>query len=176
MSAKSSLQMLSWRSIQSVFDPDPQIHWQHAGALGLICPEDPFEQLFHEHHDTQEFANLLRWVDWSHVRWEAVDLSGVALRQVSAPRDFQYAVDEARERTREVGIQDDRQAVLDHWVSSGTWFRAPVLIAGDVLESALRFEVLVGFTRLGNLLGMLDRQALPESDQHRVWLASVDRS
>jgi hypothetical protein len=32
---------------------------------------------------------------------------------------------------------------------------------------------LVGFTRLGNLLGLLDREEVPESRRHRVWLGEL---
>jgi hypothetical protein len=38
-----------------------------------------------------------------------------------------------------------------------------------------RNECLVGFTRLGNLLGLLDRQDIPEYPAHRVWLGSAIR-
>lgn len=47
-------------------------------------------------------------------------------------------------------------------LSGGTWIRAPILVTGDVLQSLVEYELLVGFTRLGNLLGALDRQDLPE--------------
>jgi hypothetical protein len=39
----------------------------------------------------------------------------------------------------------------------------PVALAGDVLPSALRYEFVVGFTRLGNLLGALDRATFRRS-------------
>jgi hypothetical protein len=35
---------------------------------------------------------------------------------------------------------------------------------------ALRYEFVVGFTRLGNLLGALDRGDVPEVATHRVWI------
>ena len=71
-------QTLSWTPIQTAFDPDPAIHWQRGGALGLVCPDNRFKQLFHEHHDTKEFGDLLRWVDWSLVHWEAVEAMSLA--------------------------------------------------------------------------------------------------
>jgi hypothetical protein len=45
-----------------------------------------------------------------------------------------------------------------HWSQARTWIRAPII---------------VGFTRLGNLLGALDRQDLPESSRHRVWMGGA---
>jgi hypothetical protein len=42
--------------------------------------------------------------------------------------------------------------------------------AGTVMQSALNYELLVGFTRLGNLLGCLDRRDLAEAALHRIWL------
>jgi hypothetical protein len=35
--------------------------------------------------------------------------------------------------------------------------------------------MLVGFTRLGNLLGLLDRAEVPEAQRHRVWVGTVER-
>lgn len=43
-------------------------------------------------------------------------------------------------------------------------------MAGDVLGSSVGYELLVGYTRLGNLLGMLDREELSESQKHLVWI------
>jgi hypothetical protein len=31
-------------------------------------------------------------------------------------------------------------------------------------------ELLIGYTRLGNLLGLLDRKEVPEIQQHFVWV------
>jgi hypothetical protein len=66
--------------------------------------------------------------------------------------------------------QDDRPAIIEHWKTAGTWLRSPILIAGEVLGTSLDDECLVGFSRLGNLLGLLDRQEIPETTRYRVWL------
>jgi hypothetical protein len=41
----------------------------------------------------------------------------------------------------------------------------PVLIATNLLGGSSGFELLVGFTRLGNLLGLLDREEVPETQK-----------
>ena len=46
-------------------------------------------------------------------------------------------------------------------------------MSGEVTGSGFEYELLVGFTRLGNLLGLLDRQEVPEMQRHRVWVGSV---
>jgi hypothetical protein len=43
------------------------------------------------------------------------------------------------------------------------------MVAGDVFGSNVGYELLVGFTRLGNLLGLLDREEVPEVARHLVW-------
>ena len=48
--------------------------------------------------------------------------------------------------------------------------RAPILVTGEVTGSGFQYELLVGFTRLGNLLGLLDRAEVPEAQRHRVWI------
>jgi hypothetical protein len=53
-----------------------------------------------------------------------------------------------------------------------TWLRPPILVTGEVTGSGFEYELLVGFTRLGNLLGLLDRQEVPEMKRHRVWVGS----
>lgn len=161
---------LLWKAVQGVYEPYAAAHAARAAGLGLDCPPGAFEQLFHDHHDDGEMAQLLRFVDWSQVAWEEGALSGVALRHIGVPRPWQHAVDEAREDTARTGFHDDRPEVMTHWTESQTWLRPPVLLAGELLQSNLRYELIVGFTRLGSLLGALDRQDLPEHARHRVWI------
>jgi hypothetical protein len=59
---------------------------------------------------------------------------------------------------------------MEYWRTTRTWLRSPILVAGEVMGSPLANQCLVGFTRLGNLLGVLDRQEVPEAARHRVWL------
>jgi hypothetical protein len=33
-------------------------------------------------------------------------------------------------------------------------------------------QLLVGYTRLGNLLGLLDREEIPEMQKHLVWVGT----
>jgi hypothetical protein len=47
------------------------------------------------------------------------------------------------------------------------------VVNGEVTGSGFNYELLVGFTRLGNLLGLLDRQAVPEVQRHRVWVGNT---
>jgi hypothetical protein len=75
----------------------------------------------------------------------------------------------SRWRRRE-GFYDERPEVMSRWESAHTWVCPPVALAGDVLPPALRYEFVVGFTRLGNLLGALDRGDVPEVATHRVWI------
>jgi hypothetical protein len=59
---------------------------------------------------------------------------------------------------------------MAHWQETKTWMQSPIVLTGDFFQTALQYELIVGFTRLGNMLGSLDRQDLPESAQHTVWL------
>jgi len=164
---------LNWSAIERAYDADPVRHGQAAQALGLDCPADVFEQLFHDHQGDGAFAADLKAVDWSRVVWTQVDFTGVRLRQVAAPRGYQYAIDEARARTMLYGLLDERPEVVASWRTSGTWVRAPVLVDGGVLSNLYRYELLVGFTRVGDLLGLLDRGDIREMATHRVWVGRV---
>jgi hypothetical protein len=46
---------------------------------------------------------------------------------------------------------------MTHWQQAKTWMRSPIILAGDLFQTALQYEIIVGFTRLGNILGALDR-------------------
>jgi len=161
---------LTWTVIQQSYSPDLPEHLARAETFGLNCPPDVFEQLFHEQCDNNSLTSIVHFVDWGAVRWDEGDLSGVALRQVGVPRAYQHAVDEARARTARDGFYDERSEVMAHWEAARTLIRAPIVLAGEVLQSTLTYELIVGFTRLGNLLGVLDRQEIPESALHRVWI------
>lgn len=162
---------LSWTAIQALHEPDLDRHWLRCrDELGLDCPVEVFEELFFEHHGDEEFGTLYRAVDWAAVAWTETELSGVALRRVAVDGYYQHAVDEARTRTLAHGLVDERDAIVAHWADQKTWLRPPILVSGEVAGSGLLYEMLVGFTRLGNLLGLLDRQEVGEGAKHRVWL------
>ena len=161
---------LTWKTVQEVYSPDPVEFLALAEGLGLQWPLDVFEQVFIDHHEDEEFAELVKLIDWSTIAWSERPLSGGALRRVGVPRIYQLAVDEARMRTLEGGFHDDREEVMAQWQSAKTWLHSPIVLTGDVLQTAVQYELIVGFTRLGNIMGALDRQDLPESAQHLIWL------
>jgi hypothetical protein len=159
----------TWGRVQRLYDADPTVHWQRCSAEGLECPQEVFTQLFEEASDA-DFAAIVRAVDWGRVHWELGEFSGIALRHVLVDRGFQYALDEARDRATQFGILDDREEVIAHWRDANTWYALPVMVAGEVLGTNVGYELLVGYTRLGNLLGLLDRQEVPEVRKHLVWV------
>jgi len=165
---------ISWNSIQALREPDLDRHRVRCrDELGLDCPFEVFEERFFEHHGDEDFGTMYRAADWSAVGWTETERSGVLLRRVAFDRGHQYAVDEAGARTLEEGLSDARDAVVEHWVCHTTWLRPPILVTGEVTGSGFEYELLVGFTRLGNLLGLLDRQEVPEMKRHRVWVGAT---
>lgn len=112
----------------------------------------------------------MRSVDWGQVFWELEELSGITLRQVRVDRGYQQALDEARDRATQFGIVDDREEVVEHWRDAHSWMLPPVMVAGEVFGSNAGYQLLVGFTRLGNLLGLLEREEIPEVKRHLAWV------
>jgi len=165
----------AWGRVKRLFDADPTVHWQRCEAEGLKCPLEVFVQLFREDAKDPDFAAIVRAVDWGRVIWALEEFSGIVLRQVRVHRGYQYALDEARTQATQFGIVDDRVEVVDHWRTARSWLVPPVVVAGDVLGTNIGFELLVGFTRLGNLLGLLDRQETPEIQiqRHLVWIGQT---
>jgi hypothetical protein len=161
---------ITWKTLQDTFSPEPLEWLARAQGLGLQWPLDVFEQIFIDHREDAEFADLVKLIDWSAIEWTEERLSGVALRRIGVPREYQLAVDEARTRTAEEGFRDEREGVMAHWRETKTWMQSPVVLAGDFFQTALQYELFVGFTRLGNILGILDRQDIPESAKHTIWL------
>jgi hypothetical protein len=185
MSIRLDVAAFTWGRVERLYDADAEVHWQRCASEGLECPLDVFAQLFHAeeaHPMPAESADvrpggprllnlaIVRAVDWGRVRWELEEFSGVALRQVRVDRGYQYALDEARDRATRFGVVDDRIDVVEHWRDAHSWFVPPVMVAGEVLASSVGYEMLVGSTRLGNLLALLDRQEIPEVARHLVWV------
>ena len=124
---------ISWAAVQSIQAADVAEHFGRAQALGLECPLDVFEQLFHDPTGRKDFDSAVRSVDWANVLWEETELSGVALRRVAVPRPYQHAVDEARWRTLHRFTALAWLAGLGHSLGEGTdagqiWFLAMVAI------------------------------------------------
>jgi hypothetical protein len=44
-------------------------HFDRAQAIGLDCPSDVLEQLFYDHHDDEDFAGIVRFIDWATNVW-----------------------------------------------------------------------------------------------------------
>jgi hypothetical protein len=174
----------SWARIQRLHDEDPIVHLQLCEAEGLQCPQEVFAQLFHaedvgvapaEGAERPGGPNLLsldsvRGIDWGRVTWELTEMSGIALRYMRVDREYQHALDEARDYAVSYGIVDDREEVINHWRDAKSWVVPPVVVSGDLLGGGAGFELLVGYTRLGNLLGMLDREEVEETQKHLVWV------
>lgn len=79
-------------------------------------------------------------------------------------------MDEARDHAVCYGIVDEREEVVAHWQEAKSWLVPPVVVSTELLGGGAGFELLVGFTRLGNLLGLLDREEVTESKKHLVWV------
>jgi hypothetical protein len=92
----------SWARIQRLYDVDAVVHWQRCEADGLQCPQEVFTQLFHEEANNEDFAVIVRSIDWGRVTWELQEFSGIALRQLRVDRAFQLALDEARDQATPV--------------------------------------------------------------------------
>jgi hypothetical protein len=176
----------TWTRIQSFYDADVDVHWQRCESKGLRCPLGVFAQIFHE---TEEMLfvpaesadvrpggrmlsdlNSVAAIDWGRIRWELTELSGVAVRHMHVDRKFRFALDEARDHAVCYGIVDEREEVERHWRDARSWLVPPVAVSADLLGGDGGLELLVGFTRLGNVLGMLDRQKVPEANTHLVWV------
>jgi hypothetical protein len=109
-------------------------------------------------------------IDWGRVSWELQEFSGIALRHMRVDREHQHALDEARDYAVSYGIVDDREQVTNHWRDAKSWVVPPVIVSGDLRGGGAGFQLLVGYTRLGNLLGMLDREEVKEAQKHLVWV------
>jgi hypothetical protein len=174
----------SWARIQRLYDADAVVHWQRCEAQGLQCPQEVFTQLFHAEDlgvAVAESAGRLsgpsllsldsvRGIDWGRVQWELQEMSGTALRHVRVDREYQHALDEARDHAVCDAIVDERDEVVSHWKEARSWVVPPVVVSCSLLSGGTGFELLVGYTRLGNVLGMLDRQEVPEAQKHLVWV------
>jgi hypothetical protein len=51
-----------------------------------------------------------------------------------------------------------------------SWIVPPVAVSCDLPGGGAGFELLIGYTRLGNLLALLHREELPEIQKHLVWV------
>ena len=167
----------TWSRIQRLYEPDATAHWQRCESEGLQCPQEVFTQLFHEQTNNEDFAVIVRSIDWGRVRWELQEISGMALRHIRVDREYQHALDEARDQATRFGIVDERQDVVDHWRDAKSWIVPPIAVSRDLLGGGVGagLELLIGCTRLGNLLALLDREEVAETKKHLVWVGRMTK-
>jgi hypothetical protein len=72
-------------------------------------------------------------------------------------------------------IVGERDEVVAHWAEAKSWVVPPVVVSGDLLGGGSGYELLVGYTRLGNLLGMLSREEVRKAQRHLVWVGRESR-
>ena len=65
----------TWSRIQRLYDPDATVHWQRCESEGLQFPQEVFAQLFSEKAHDEDFAVIVRSIDWGRVRWELEEIS-----------------------------------------------------------------------------------------------------
>lgn len=163
---RSSPDRLAYTHIVARWHDDLSTHRARARDLGVDCPDDVFEPLFHAPRLDPTHLLVVGAVDWRGVRWSEVLLSARALSEVHAHRVLEPAIDAARIAAAETGVSDDSST----WLSAATWPRPPVLIDGEVSAARVSYELVVGATRLGTLLGLLDRGDVTPEARHRVWV------
>ena len=161
---------LPYTAIAAVWHPDAQEHRRRAHDIGLTCPDDVFEQLFHAPRLDALLMVAVAPIDWAGVRWREAELSGITLAQVAVPRSYETAVQSARVAALTLGSEGEPSDVLTPWEAHGTWTRPPVLVAGDVAGADVSYQLLVGRTRLGTLIGLVERGEIPPERKHRVWI------
>jgi hypothetical protein len=162
--------MLTWTRIRSLYEPTSDRHARSAQLAGLSCPPALFTALFHDRYDDPDLERLLDGIDFSQVKWEQEERSGLALRQVFVDRAFQQAVDEAYRDILDNDVIHEREDVVASWRGTGTWIAPPILLAGAVLGAAVPDYLLLGSTRLGCLFAFLDQGVVTESARHQVWV------
>lgn len=163
--------MLNWQRIQAVFEPSTESHGKAAKLIGLSCPAPVFRALFHGAHGNAPIEALVSHVDWAGVEWNLETRTGGSFREVGIDRAFQSAVDEAYASVLAAGVTHERTDVIASWQEKGTWIEPPLLIEGELIGSAVRDLILLGHTRLGCLLALIDQGAVAESARHEIWLA-----
>ena len=93
---------------------------------------------------------------------------------VRVARDFQHALDEARNQATTFGIAVDRLEVVNHRRDAKSWIVPPVAVSWDLIGGGggAGLEFLISYTRLGNLLALLDREDVPGIYKHLVWIGA----
>src|ERR1700743_2623285 len=146
----------TWSRIQRLYDPDPTAHWQRCELEGLQCPARSICPTLSR---AIEQRRLCRDCAQHRLgRRGLQEISGIAMRHVRVAREYQHAPDEARDQATRFGIVDERQEVVDHWRDARSWIVPPVAVACDLLGGGAGREILIGYTRLVNLLALLDRE------------------
>jgi hypothetical protein len=54
----------TWSRIQRLYEPDATAHRERCESEGLQCPQEVFTQLFHEQSNNEDFAVIVRSIDY----------------------------------------------------------------------------------------------------------------
>jgi len=173
----------TWSRVQRLYELDATTHWQRCESEGLQCPQEVFTQLFHEQSNNEDFAVIVRSIDYSALRASPFATAqgrpfgrSPARRAVVGSHAIYAAVLQGRsngiERIPRPRFREASRARTPGSSSPGecTTHERPTRrrMAG--------LELLIGYTGLGNLLVLLDREEVPEIQKHLIWVGRAARA
>lgn len=131
-----------------------------------------FEQLVYDTHLEWPFARSVASVDWAGMRFREGWLSGEVLAQLTVAREFEHAVEAARlQRLTNAPVEDGVDECAGG-ADPGSWRPPPMPVTGEVLDQRVSYALMVGHTRLGALLAMLECGQMEPARRHRVWIGA----
>lgn len=149
-------------------------------TLRAALPETPnavLEQVYSAHGRKLEFQQQYGDLDLQRIEWTMRCIRAEIIIASSVHSEFAEWVNAVATRATAWRAQgwsciDSRPAIRNHWSTNRTWLAAPVLLAGDLVNSDAKFHVVEGHTRIGLLKGLVVHEVIAADSTHMVWIGT----
>lgn len=140
-------------------------------------PKDVLEQVYSDHGRKYDFQKQYGEIELDSITWKKIQVSGSEIVNCTYYSLF-TAVEIACSRLVHWDEQnwnciDVRSQIVSHWKKENTWKRPPIFIDGSFIQGSNKYHLVEGHTRLGVLIGLLNRKITLHKDKHLIWYGDI---
>ena len=144
------------------------------------CPIEIINDIYADHGRKDAFQTQYGNIDISELHWEIIAIKGIDLIDFTLNKDFSQWVTTCENRLDkfaddEWGCISTIKNIQESWKTNKTWLRPPYFFDSNVLDlTQNKLHLVEGHTRLGILMGLINKKIVSPTMTHKVWLGKIN--
>ena len=145
-----------------------------------VCPIEIINDIYADHGRKAEFQAEYGNVDISKLHWKLMEFTGKELIESSIIPEFLQWVLTCKKKLNDFNTDgweciSNIKTIEDSWNTNKTWLKPPYFFDPNVLAiSKNNLHLVEGHTRLGILMGLINKKIVSPTMTHKVWLGKIN--